>query len=101
MGYCYIWEFIIADDEIDVFWQTYGPEGPWIQLFKRSSGFVRTELIRDRSEPHRFVTIDYWESAAEYDRFMEDFRSEYETLDAAASGLASSERLIGHFSILG
>ena len=96
-GYMYLWEYRAHPDRIADFQQAYGPEGAWVELFRRASGYLRTELHRDRIDSHRFVTIDYWESAAAWEEFRAGFAEDFESLDARCEDLTVHEREIGRF----
>jgi heme-degrading monooxygenase HmoA len=59
------------------FEREYGSNGEWAEFFRRSSGFIGTELLRDVEEPDRYLVIDRWESADAYNAFLEQHREEY------------------------
>jgi heme-degrading monooxygenase HmoA len=95
--YVYLWEFIVSADHTNAFERTYGPSGEWVQLFSRAEGYLRSELLRDRSQPRRFITIDYWESREAWDAFRTRFAKEFEALDAKCAAWTTMETEIGHF----
>jgi heme-degrading monooxygenase HmoA len=99
-GYTYVWEFHVAPERIEAFQAAYGPSGDWASLFRRASGYLRTELLRDVARPGRFLTIDYWESAAAWREFRARFAAEYEALDARCAELTISETEVGHWEPL-
>jgi heme-degrading monooxygenase HmoA len=96
-GYVYLWEFRTSTERRAEFERHYGAEGTWVQLFRRAPGYVGTELLGDVADPLRFVTIDRWVSAADYQSFRERFAGEYATLDALCAELTVTETLIGRF----
>ena len=55
----------------------YGPEGKWAQFFRRGTGYVGTELLKDVELPGRYVVIDRWESREAYNTFVATQREEY------------------------
>jgi hypothetical protein len=57
-----LWQFDIAEDKLAAFEESYGPAGKWAQLFRASSEYYGTELLRDQHVPGRFVTVDRWSS---------------------------------------
>jgi heme-degrading monooxygenase HmoA len=66
------------------FERVYGPEGEWAEFFRRSRGYIGTELLRDIEVPGRYLVIDRWESADAYNAFVAERRDEYmERVDAA------------------
>ena len=95
--YVYVWEFIVSADHASAFERTYGSSGEWVQLFRRGPGYLRSELYRDRSQPQRFITIDYWESKDAWDVFRTRFAKEFEALDAKCAAWTISEVEIGRF----
>lgn len=72
-GYSYVWEFLVSAGHRAAFEQHYGPEGTWVQLFRRFPGYRETLLLSDRSSPGRYLTIDRWQSEQAY----LDFRSAF------------------------
>lgn len=95
--YAYLWEYTVASDKIPEFERAYGPAGDWVALFRRAPGYLATQLHRDRRQPLRYVTIDYWESAAAWEDFRRRHSREFEELDARCESLTVSEREIGRF----
>jgi heme-degrading monooxygenase HmoA len=98
-GYAYLWEFLVRPDEQTEFERHYGPDGTWAALFRLSSGYIGTELLHDRSQPLRYVTIDRWESVAAYRAFRAQRSSEYEELDRLCAGLTTHEASLGEFAL--
>ena len=96
-GYVTIWEFHARPGQEKAFEQAYGPDGAWVQFFKTGEGYIRTELIRDLSNPRRFLTLDYWQSRAAYDRFRGQNRAEYEAIDKRYEGMNEKELALGAF----
>lgn len=98
--YCYVWEFRVRDQQLASFVAAYGPEGHWVQLFRRASGYLRTELFRDLDDPARFVTVDYWTSREAALELRVRFRNEFEALDAQGEEYTLEERQLGEFEVL-
>ena len=98
-GYMYAWEYEVHPERLSDFLAAYGPGGHWVKLFRGSSGYLRTELHRCRENPHRFVTLDYWESAEGWERFRRERAPEFEALDARCEDYTLSEREIGRFDV--
>jgi heme-degrading monooxygenase HmoA len=97
MGYTYLWEFIVAPEHVAEFEQVYGPAGPWVVLFRQSAGYLGTHLLRDQSDPLRFVTIDRWRSASEHHAFRAAFDRQYRELDQRCQRLTTREISLGSF----
>jgi len=98
--FCYIWEFVAASGQEDAFRRAYGPDGPWVQLFRRDPAYIRTELSRDADNPRRFVTIDYWTSRDACRAFRERVRDECAAIDLACERCTERERHIGDFDVM-
>ena len=79
------------------FEKIYGPEGDWVQLFRKSKAFVRTEVYRDLETSGRYVTIDYFSSQAAFQAFLKEFREKYDSLDQLGETVCASEKRIGSF----
>lgn len=95
--YVYLWEYRVRPEVVERFREAYGPEGAWVALFRRASGYVGTKLYRDLEGPYRYVTVDRWESRDAYDRFRRTHSAEFERLDAECESLTLREDRLGHF----
>ena len=93
----YIWAFKVHPASVDAFHERYRDGGAWTELFRRARGYIGTRLLRDATDPTRFVTIDTWSSADDYEAFRAAYASEYEALDRLCAGLTLEETLIGMF----
>ena len=99
--YVAIWEFTARPDARQEFENFYGPDGAWVQLFRRSKSFLRTELFRDRNAENHYVTMDCFSSKEGYDDFLRQFRQEYDALDRRCERLREGQKEIGVFLALG
>ena len=97
MAYAYLWEFTVAAEHAAEFEQVYGPAGPWVALFRQSAGFLGTHLLRDTSDPLRFITVDRWRTANDYCAFREAHGRQYRELDQQCERLTTGERSLGHY----
>ncbi|KJR99241.1 MAG: hypothetical protein VR65_17770 [Desulfobulbaceae bacterium BRH_c16a] len=97
-GYTYIWQFQVYPDCQSKFLEFYGTDGTWVQLFRRAPGFVETLLLKDRSVPGRYITIDRWRSEEAHDVFRRNFAREYALLDNECDSFTSDEQFLGAFS---
>ena len=93
-----VWKFEIAEDKIAGFEAAYGPEGAWAQLFRNSSEYRGTELLRDAYVPGSYLTIDRWTSEDAFRAFRKEHDAEYETLDRRCDVLTSRETRVGAYS---
>jgi heme-degrading monooxygenase HmoA len=96
-GYLAVWEFLVLPGRVDAFERLYGPDGEWVRLFQRAPGFIRTELLRDRGNPQRFLTLDHWESRRHWERFRLQFDVDVAALDARGAALTERETRLGEF----
>lgn len=90
-----IWEFRVRSGKRREFEAAYGPDGAWVKLFRRDRQYIRTDLIRDRSNPRRYLTIDVWSSREAYLRFKKRNQDEYDAIDRGCVSLTESEVKIG------
>ncbi|HEV2111821.1 MAG TPA: antibiotic biosynthesis monooxygenase [Gammaproteobacteria bacterium] len=97
-GYTYVWELQAAPGKTADFKRAYGPDGTWVQFFRRAPGYIRSELYADCANPQRFITVDYWESEAACKAFRERYTHEFEDLDVSCEAFTVWEREIGKFT---
>ncbi len=95
-----VWEFQVPARQRRAFENTYGPVGAWAQLFCTGEGYIRTELLRDREMPGRYLTIDYWKSRRAFVTFKERSHAEYAALDKTCAAFTEEERIVGEFENL-
>ena len=96
-GHVCAWEFVVRPSCVAEFERIYGSDGDWARLFRRAPGYRCTELHRDRTQPTRFLTLDFWDSREACDRFRRSHAEEYAALDALCEALTEREREIGRF----
>jgi quinol monooxygenase YgiN len=92
-----VWEFRVRPERRHQFEFSYDSNGNWAALFRRSSDYQETILLRDSSQNGRYLTIDRWESEEAFRRFKQEFAAEYAAIDAQCEALTESERLVGVF----
>ena len=97
-AYVRICEFRAKPGLEEEFERIYGPEGDWVQLFKKSRSFLRTELNCDIETKGRYVTVDYFVSQAAFDAFLREFREEYDVLDRRCERVRAFEQPVGSFA---
>jgi heme-degrading monooxygenase HmoA len=96
-GYATVWEFRVRAERREEFERLYGPEGSWALLFRQAPGYVGTDLLRDRADAQRYLTIDRWASADAYRAFRAAFAGPYAALDERCAALASHEAALGEY----
>lgn len=97
-SFIYLWVYRVSPERLDEFNELYGPKGSWAALFRRAPGYLDTQLLRDRNESSRFITIDHWESEADFTNFRDSFAVEFERLDHLGEQLTVEETALGGFS---
>lgn len=92
-----IWEYQVRDECISEFKEVYASDGDWVKLFSKSHGYIKTELIQDINDQNRFITIDYWDSHADFMEMKRNAESEYQDLDKKTDKFTLSENHLGFF----
>jgi heme-degrading monooxygenase HmoA len=95
--YVIVWEFRVRENRESEFVVKYGPEGAWARFFRGSAGYHRTELVKDVADTLRYLTLDYWQTEEEFERFRGEHLAEYERLDKEFEGLTEKETRLGAF----
>ncbi len=97
-GFTTLWEFAVVPAKRAEFEAHYGPDGTWAQLFRSARGYLGSELLQDRSDDLRYLTIDRWESRAAWQAFRRDHGAEYERLDREFGVLTTREAPLGEYA---
>jgi quinol monooxygenase YgiN len=95
-----VWEFRCRKARRREFEKAYSPEGIWARFFRRGEGYIRTELLCDREDPLRYLTIDVWRLRKAYEQFKKENRDEYQTIDRQCESLTEAEQKIGEFQAI-
>jgi heme-degrading monooxygenase HmoA len=90
-----VWQFEVTEENQARFEAAYGPQGSWAQLFRSSSDYHGTELLRDAYVPLTYLTIDHWASEDAFRAFRKDQDAAYEQLDRECDALTAKETRIG------
>ena len=100
MAHVTIWEFLVPREAQPEFEVRYGPGGSWARLFRRSPDYLRTELVKDLTQPGRYLTLDYWANGDALHRFKAAHLQAYVELDHACAHLTEKESFLGDFAPL-
>lgn len=92
-----LWEYEVKPGSEERFQTAYGPNGSWVQLFQSDPRFRGTQLLPDPSRVLCYFTLDFWDSEAAYQDFLEAKRAAYEELDRSNEALTRRERHILSF----
>lgn len=95
--YVAVWEFRVHADRRTEFERRYGPEGAWAGLFRRAEGYLGTELLHDRNDDLRYLTIDRWTTPDAYQSFHARFAEPYASLDRDCARLTAYEAALGEY----
>jgi heme-degrading monooxygenase HmoA len=95
-----VWEFVVKEEDRGQFELAYGPGGAWSKLFALCPGFRGTTLLRDTKEPRRYLSIDIWDTVAQWEQMLVERKAEYSELDAAFADWTESQTEVGIFRVL-
>jgi heme-degrading monooxygenase HmoA len=91
---CECW---VKEDAEQRFVLAFGPGGVWSSLFSSAPGFRGTALLRDESNPRRYLVIDLWESAIQREQHLDEHSGAYAELDATLAKLVERKTEFGVF----
>ena len=92
-----LWEFEVKPGCEDLFERAYGPNGEWVQLFRRDDRYRGTRLLRQVGREQVYVTMDEWDSREAYEEFRRKYAAEYTEIDLKCGALTTTEKLIGEW----
>jgi heme-degrading monooxygenase HmoA len=92
-----VWEFTAKPEKESLFEAAYDPEGIWVQFFRKGIGYHGTKLLRDTRKIRCYLTLDFWDSRAAYERFRKSHAREYSVIDRECESLMERETLLGMF----
>jgi heme-degrading monooxygenase HmoA len=93
-----VWEFRVKPGGESEFERHYSANGTWAELFRRDPAYQGTDLLRDRTDPQRYVTLDRWADAESYEKFLAAAGDSYKELDRQMEGLTVGEQKMGAFT---
>jgi heme-degrading monooxygenase HmoA len=97
MAHLILWEFRPRPGMERAFEIAYGPGGEWAALFRRSEGYLGTELFRDQSDASRYLTLDRWASREAFETFRLLHSHAYEALDRRFDEMTTHESFLGSY----
>ena len=98
MSHLRIWKFRPPPDREAEFAFAYGGDGVWAALFAKGRGYLGTTLYRPDQPGGWWLTVDRWNSAADFEAFGDLHGADYRALDAELEGVAGEEEFVGAFS---
>ena len=97
MTHVRVWRFRPPPGGEQAFANAYAGSGPWSALFAKASGYRGSTLFAPVESGGWWLTIDRWDSAADFETFGHDFGEEYRKLDTELEGIAGDEEFVGAF----
>ena len=95
-----LWEYEVKPGCEKRFEKAYGPDGDWAKLFHSDSHYREMRLVQDAFRRGVYLTMDFWESRAAYEKFTGEHQREDEALDARGEQMTAKERRIGLFEVV-
>jgi heme-degrading monooxygenase HmoA len=95
-----VWQYVVKEEARAKFELAYGPGGAWSDLFSTSPGFRGAALLRDTSDPRKYLTIDSWDTEADRQAMLAKRQDEYAALDTAFKEWTESEVEVGTYRLL-
>ena len=97
MTHARVWKFRPPAGGEDEFQRAYSGTGNWARLFEQAQGYRGTTLLRPCEPGDWWLTIDRWETEADFEGFQRDLGIEYRGLDEELEGVAGEEVFVGAF----
>ena len=94
-----VWEYDVPEEHTQTFETMYGDGGPWERLFSESAAYEGTSLLKKTGSAGGYLTVDFWQTADEYEAFLASVRSQYQTIDRECEMLTTAERCLGRFDL--
>ena len=95
MSLAVVFEYEVEPARTEAFEAVYGGDGEWARAFAGAEGYLGTEMLRGADR--RYLVIDRWRSAPDYDAFLEANTDDYGARNQAAARLWLRERPLGRF----
>ena len=95
MSLAVVFEYEVDPAEAEAFEAVYGGDGEWARYFAGAEGYLGTEMLHGAGG--RYLVIDRWRSASDYDAFLTANADDYGARNQAATRLWLRERTLGRF----
>ena len=92
--------FVVKDAARGQFELAYGPGGAWSKLLAGGPGYRGTMLLRDTSDPRRYLAIELWDSEAQRAEVLAQCAAERAGLDAEMEPWIASRTEVGVYRVL-
>ena len=97
MAHLRIWKFKPPAGREQEFSEAYDGSGRWAELFGRANGYRGSKLFRPAEAGGWWLTIDRWDSEADFQAFQDNLGDDYRALDAELEEVAGDEEFVGAF----
>ena len=97
MTHLRIWKFRPPQHRVEEFATAYCGSGIWAELFSKAKGYRGSTLLKPDQPGGWWMTIDRWDSLADFEAFGQGHGEEYRALDAQLEGVAREEEFVGAF----
>jgi heme-degrading monooxygenase HmoA len=87
-----VWEYDVLPAHAEDFQRAYRGDGAWAELFRRSGGFLGTELFSSAETPGRYLTVDRFDSEESWRVFRRHNDADYRHLDEQCAGMTTAQR---------
>ncbi len=98
MTFVRVWKFHAASGREREFEEVYGSGGAWALLFATGRGYIRTDLLKAAGAGGEYLALDFWNSRADWEAFLQEHPDEYASLDKRCESLTDGELLIGEYA---
>ncbi|TFG71121.1 MAG: hypothetical protein E4H27_05270 [Anaerolineales bacterium] len=95
-----VWQFVIKEGARGQFELAYGPGGVYSRLFERCPGFRGTTVLRGTKNPQDYLTVDMWDTQAEWEQARVEHETEYADLETTLAAWIASRAELGSFTVL-
>ncbi len=97
VSYDIVWSYDVPEQHREAFERAYGTSGEWAALFTLGEGFLETALLANAATPGRYLTIDRWREASDFEDFMAAHGDAYAALDDALAGISGRGTRLGGY----
>ena len=94
-----VWSYLVVPEHRDAFKKAYGPKGVWHEFFSNSPDYLSTDLLEDKNDPNRFVTIDTFKTSDARDKLVAARQTEFNEIDGTWEKATRNETFIGMFEV--
>lgn len=94
------WQYTVRPQCRDEFESVYGAQGDWARLFANSPAYLGTSLMRQSDNALVYITVERWNSEADFVQFKQTHAGAYAALDARCEAFTAAEKFMGLYNAL-